>query len=151
MGDFLESFVWSSMDHPKNNSKGGYGPNYVIRWLRWFSHSHGGDLSSPFDSWCDFCHLHRGNTNVFFLEKCTSMYIEQTNKIFCDHFLCGLCLEAMKEESRQLGMEANHMKVCIKFNTFTLAMVMCQILHCSVERGATPKPKGRLWQRTALS
>jgi hypothetical protein len=64
----------------------------------------------------------------------------------------------MKEESRQLGMKASmedallsRMKICIKFNTFTLAMVMCQILHCNVELGVTPKPKGHLWQQTVLS
>jgi hypothetical protein len=86
------------------------------------------------------------------------MYIEQTKKIFCDHFLCGLCLEATKEESRQLGLEASmedallsHMKICIKFNTFILTMVMYQNLHRNVELGAIPKPKGRLWQQTAFS
>lgn len=118
---------------------------------------HGVILFITLVQWCDFCHIQRGNTNVFFLEECTSTYIEQTKKIFSNHFLCGLCLEAMKEENRQLGLKAgmedallSHMKICIKFNTFTLAMVMCQILHCNVELGATPKPKGRLWQRTAL-
>ncbi|KAH8975659.1 hypothetical protein BDL97_01G169900 [Sphagnum fallax] len=98
-------------------------------------------------------------------EECTSAYIEQTKKIFCGHFVCGLCSEAVKEESRRLGPEAgmedallSHMKVCIKFNTFTradpaahLAMAMRQILRRSVELGETPRPKGRLWQRTALS
>ncbi len=94
---------------------------------------------------------------MFFLEKCTSMYIEQNKKIFLQPFFMWLVFRSY-EGSRQLGMDANvedaplsHMKVCIKFNTFTLAMVMCQILHCSVELGATPKPKSCLWQRTTLS
>ncbi len=107
--------------------------------------------------WCDFCHLHHGNTNVFFLEKCTSMYIEQNKKIFLQPFFMWLVFRNYKG-SKQLGMDANledaplsHMKVCIKFNTFTLVMVMCQILHSSVQLGATPKPKSHLWQRTTLS
>ncbi len=100
-------------------------------------------------------------------EECTRAYMEQTKETFCDHFVCGLCSEAVKEESRRLGPKNNadmeeallsHMKVCIKFNTFTradpaahLATVMRQILRRSVELGATPRPKGRLWQRTGLS
>jgi len=116
----------------------------------------GGEEEEEILTKCECCGL---------AEECTSAYIEQTKKIFCGHFVCGLCSEAVKEESRRLGPEAgmedallSHMKICIKFNTFTradpaahLAMAMRQILRRSVELGGTPRPKGRLWQRTALS
>ncbi len=29
--------VWSSLDHYKDNSKGGFNKNYVIRRLKWFT------------------------------------------------------------------------------------------------------------------
>lgn len=99
------------------------------------------------------------------LEECTPAYVSRVKAIFCNRLVCGLCAEAVKEERFRMGPKTAmedaltaHMKICYKFNTFTrqdpaadLAMAMRQILRRSIELGATPKPKGRLWQRAGLS
>ncbi|KAJ7526946.1 hypothetical protein O6H91_16G028300 [Diphasiastrum complanatum] len=59
-------------------------------------------------------------------EECTADYIERVRGVFCRHFICGLCAEAVKEEQCQRKSRAvaasvedalqSHMAVCLQFN-----------------------------------
>ncbi|XP_073393790.1 uncharacterized protein [Physcomitrium patens] len=98
-------------------------------------------------------------------EECTQGYIARTKETFCGRLVCGLCGEAVKEERLRMGPETSmddavcaHMKLCLKYNTFTrqdpaahLAQAMRQILRRSVESGAPQRPRGHLWQRAGIS
>ncbi|XP_010244799.1 PREDICTED: uncharacterized protein LOC104588535 [Nelumbo nucifera] len=83
-------------------------------------------------------------------EDCTRGYIRQVRDRFCGRWVCGLCSEAVREESQRIGQAHHfiheealyaHMKICQRFNKFiranpamSLADSMTQILKKSSRR-----------------
>ncbi|KAJ7189776.1 hypothetical protein O6H91_16G007800 [Diphasiastrum complanatum] len=60
------------------------------------------------------------------LEECTQAYVERVRGVFCSHFICGLCAEAVKEDHCRMRTKDpvasvedalhTHMTVCLQFN-----------------------------------
>ncbi|XP_010265722.1 PREDICTED: uncharacterized protein LOC104603393 [Nelumbo nucifera] len=83
-------------------------------------------------------------------EDCTRAYIRQVRARFCGRWVCGLCSEAVREESQRIGTARHiiweealhaHMQICQRFNKFirvnpamSLAGSMTQILKKSSKR-----------------
>ncbi|KAK1323461.1 hypothetical protein QJS10_CPA02g01194 [Acorus calamus] len=92
-------------------------------------------------------------------EDCTQAYIRRVRDRYCGRWVCGLCSEAVKEESQRLGHSHHiivgeavsaHMEICMKYNRTTrlnpsksLARAMSDILkksssqkeeHCKIGR-----------------
>lgn len=81
-------------------------------------------------------------------EDCTAAYIRVTRARFYGKWVCGLCSEAVNEESSKLGGVREqalhaHMKVCRAFNTtirvnpaMSLAYAMTKILRTTSHKTA---------------
>ncbi|KAK4267409.1 hypothetical protein QN277_024195 [Acacia crassicarpa] len=72
------------------------------------------EISEVEDAKCECCGMS---------EECTQEYIERVRDKFLGKFVCGLCSEAVKEETEKNGGKKEeainaHMNACVRFNKF---------------------------------
>ncbi|KAH9571190.1 hypothetical protein CY35_02G080900 [Sphagnum magellanicum] len=115
---------------------------------------------------CSSCCLYETCECCGLREECTPAYVERMRAISCGRFVCGLCVEAVKEEMKRMGegtaMEDAlhaHMNMCVQFKSAPrldpvvhLASALRQILRRSVQDSRSPKTtKRKPWPRAGLS
>lgn len=115
---------------------------------------------------CSSCCLYENCECCGLREECTPAYVERMRAISCGRFVCGLCVEAVKEEMKRMGegtaMEDAlhaHMNMCVQFKSAPrldpvvhLASALRQILRRSVQDSRSPKTtKRKPWPRAGLS
>jgi hypothetical protein len=102
---------------------------------------------------CSSCCLYETCECCGLREECTPAYVERMRAISCGRFVCGLCVEAVKEEMKRMGegtaMEDAlhaHMNMCVQFKSAPrldpvvhLASALRQILRRSVQDSRSPK------------
>lgn len=102
-------------------------------------------ISEVEDAKCECCGMS---------EECTPEYIIDVRKKFFGKWICGLCSEAVKEETEKNGGKLKeavetHMNACVRFNKFGrtkpvlyTAEAMREMLRRSSSRGKSISPKG---------
>lgn len=79
-------------------------------------------------------------------EECTPGYIKRVKERFSGKLICGLCAEAVKEETEKNGGKreealSDHMNACSKFNSFGRAYPV--LLQAEAMREMFKKNKGK--------